>query len=132
MSGMARAMVLGNLGGDPEVKFLGTGTQLATFRVAASKRWTDKQGQKQERVTWVRVSTFGKLADVCGQYLKKGSQVWVDGDLEVRSYEDKQGQKREMTEIVARDVQFLSRKEVTGRPLDDMGYDDVGSDESPF
>jgi single-strand DNA-binding protein len=103
-----RATVIGNLGGDPELRHLPTGQPVVGFSIATDESFTDKEGQKQKRVEWHNVVAFGKMADTCGKYLKKGRQVYVEGRLRTREFETKNnGGKRQRTEIVANRVQFL-------------------------
>ena len=103
-----RAMVIGYLGGDPELRHLPSGQAVVSFSVATDESFTDKEGQKQKRVEWHNIVAFGKLADTCGKYLKKGRQVYVEGRLRTREFETKNnGGKRQRTEIVASRVQFL-------------------------
>jgi len=102
-----KVILVGNLGKDPEVRFTPNGKALAKFSVATSERWTDQDGQKQERTEWHNVVVWGKQAETCGQYLSKGRQVYVEGSIRTRSYDDKDGNKKYITEIVARDVRFL-------------------------
>lgn len=107
MAGVNKVIVIGRLGADPEVKSVGQGSSVATLNVATSEAWTGKDGQKQERTEWHRIVAWGKLADICGKHLSKGRQVYVEGRLQTRQWEDQQGQKRYTTEIVAQTVQFL-------------------------
>lgn len=107
MSGINKVILIGRLGADPEVKTVTGGNNVARLSVATSENWTDREGQKQERTEWHRVVVWGKLADLCGKYLSKGRQVYVEGRLQTRSWEDQQGQKKYSTEIVANTVQFL-------------------------
>ena len=107
MSGVNKAIIIGRLGADPEVKQISSGNTVATLSVATSESWNDKSGQKQERTEWHRVVVWGKTAELCGKYLSKGRQVYLEGRLQTRSWEDQQGQKRYTTEIVANTVQFL-------------------------
>jgi len=102
-----KAIIIGNLGRDPEVRFTPSGRAIAKFSVATTERWTDQQGQRQERTEWHNIVVWGKQAETCGQYLAKGRQVYVEGRITNRSYDDKDGNKRYITEIVARDVRFL-------------------------
>ena len=102
-----KVILVGNLGKDPDVRFTASGRAVCKFPVATSERWTDQQGQKQERTEWHNVVVWGKQAETCGQYLAKGRQVFVEGSIHTRSYDDKDGNKRYITEIVARDVRFL-------------------------
>ena len=107
MSGVNKVIVLGRLGADPEVKTVSSNQTVTRLSVATSENWTDKEGQKQERTEWHRIVVWGKLAELCGKYLAKGRQVYVEGRLQTRSWEDQQGQKKYTTEIVANTVQFL-------------------------
>jgi single-strand DNA-binding protein len=95
------------LGKDPEVRFTANGRALARFSLATTERWTDQDGNKQERTEWHNIVVWGKQAETCGQYLSKGRQVFIEGSIRSRQYEDKDGNKRSITEIVARDVRFL-------------------------
>lgn len=107
MSGVNKVIIVGRLGNDPEVKTISPGQNVARFSVATSENWTDKMGNKQERTEWHRVVVWGKLAELCGKYLQKGRQVYIEGRLQTRSWDDPNGQKRYATEIVANQVQFL-------------------------
>ena len=102
-----RVILVGNLGRDPEVRFTANGRALARFSLATTERWTDQDGNKQERTAWHNIVVWGKQAETCGQYLSKGRQVFIEGSIRSRQYEDKDGNKRSITEIVARDVRFL-------------------------
>ena len=103
-----RATVIGNLGGDPELRYLPSGQPVVGFSIATNEAYTDKQGLKQERVEWHRIVAFGKLAEICRQYLKKGRQLYVEGRLRTREFETtNNGGKRQRTEIVANRVLFL-------------------------
>jgi single-strand DNA-binding protein len=102
-----KAIIIGNLGRDPEVRFTPSGRAMARFTVATTERWTDAQGQRQEKTEWHNIVVWGKQAETCGQYLSKGRQVYVEGRISNRSYDDKDGNKRYISEIVARDVRFL-------------------------
>jgi single-strand DNA-binding protein len=102
-----KVILVGNLGKDPEVRFTANGRAVARFPVATSERWTDPDGNRQERTEWHNVVVWGKQAETCGQYLAKGRQVFVEGSIRSRQYDDKDGNKRYITEIVARDVRFL-------------------------
>ena len=113
-----KAIIVGNLGRDPEVRFTAGGKAVARFSVATTDRWTDQQGQRQEKTEWHNIVVWGKQAETCGQYLAKGRQVFVEGRIQTRNYDDKDGNKRYITEIIANDVQFLGggdRRENTGR-----------------
>ena len=101
------AIVVGNLGRDPEVRFSQSGRPIATLSVATNEVWNDQEGNRQERTEWHRVVVFGKTAETCGQYLAKGRQVCVQGRIQTRKWTDQNGQDRYTTEIVAQRVQFL-------------------------
>ena len=107
MASVNKVIVLGNLGADPELRYTNSGTAVASFRVATSERWNDKNGESQERTEWHRIVAWDKLGEICGKYLKKGRSVYVEGRLQTRAWEDKEGNKRYTTEIVARTMQML-------------------------
>lgn len=141
MSGVNKVIVLGRLGADPEVKNVSANQTVARLSVATSENWTDKEGQKQERTEWHRVVVWGKLAELCGKYLTKGRQVYCEGRLQTRSWEDQQGQKKYTTEIVANTVQFIGGANEGARSNDrsSSSNDDFGpepsfdsADEIPF
>jgi single-strand DNA-binding protein len=102
-----RAFLIGNLGKDPEVRFTPGGQAVARFPVATSEVWNDREGQRQERTEWHNIVVWGKQAEACGQYLAKGRQVFVEGSIRTRQYDDKDGNRRYITEIIAQRVQFL-------------------------
>jgi len=102
-----KVIILGRLGQDPELKYTPGGMAVCNFTVATSESWADKAGQKQERTEWHRVIVWGKLGELCSQYLAKGRQAFIEGSLQTRSWDDKSGQKRYTTEIVAKTVQFI-------------------------
>lgn len=101
-----KVILIGRLGQDPELKEVNNNT-VAKFSVATSEKWTDKQGQKQERTEWHRIVVWGKSAENCGKYLSKGRQVYIEGRLQTRSWEDDKGQKKYSTEIIANNVTFI-------------------------
>ena len=107
MSGINKVILIGRLGADPEVRTVSENNTVARLSLATSETWNDRNGQKQERTEWHRVVVWGKLADICGKFLSKGRQVYVEGRLQTRSWEDQQGNKKYTTEIVANVVQFL-------------------------
>jgi single-strand DNA-binding protein len=102
-----KVILLGRLGQDPELKYTPGGAAVCNFSMATTEAWTDKQGQKQEKTEWHRIVVWGKLAELCNQYLGKGRQAFVEGRLQTRSWEDKDGSKRYTTEIMANTVQFI-------------------------
>lgn len=126
MAGVNKVIIVGRLGADPEVRNLNNGGSTTRLSVATSENWVDKEGQKQERTEWHRVVVWGKLAEICGKHLSKGRQVYVEGRLQTRSWEDQQGQKRYSTEVVANTVQFLGapgeRGEMSSRSSNDSGF----------
>ncbi len=107
MSGVNKVILVGNLGANPEMRFTQGGQAVANLRLATTERWTDRNGQKQEATEWHRVVVWGKQAEIVGQYLTKGRQVYVEGRIRTRQWQDQQGQKRYTTEIVAQSVQML-------------------------
>ena len=106
MAGINKVILVGNLGADPEMRYTAGGTAVCRLRVATSRRFTDKQGNRQEETAWHRVDAWGKLAEICGQYLSKGRQIYIEGRLKYGSYE-KDGVKHYTTDIVAENMQML-------------------------
>ena len=118
MASINKVILLGNLGADPEIRYTAGGDAVATISVATSSSWNDKQsGEKREKTEWHRVVFFRRLAEVVGEYLKKGSSIYVEGQLQTNSYEDKNtGEKKFSTQIVAREMQMLgSRNSMDGQ-----------------
>ena len=107
MRGVNKVILVGNLGADPDVRYTSTGSAVVNFRIATSENWTNKEGGKETRTEWHRIVAFGKLAEICAEYLNKGKQVYVEGRLQSRSWEDKEGNKKWTTEIVANNVVML-------------------------
>src|SRR5260221_13890008 len=106
--GINKVILIGNLGADPETRAMPSGTTVANLRIATSESWRDKQtGEQQERTEWHRVAFFGRLAEVAGEYLRRGSQVYIEGSLRTRKWQDKQGNERYSTEIIGNDLQML-------------------------
>lgn len=117
MASVNKVIIVGNLGADPETRYLPSGEAVTNIRVATTDRWKDKaSGEMKEATEWHRISFFGRLAEVAGEYLKKGSQVYVEGSLRTRKWQDKDGQDRYSTEIRADAMQMLGRKEGSGEP----------------
>ncbi len=109
--GINKAIVVGNLGRDPEVRYSANGNAIANVTIATTDSWKDRQsGERQEKTEWHRVVFFGRLAEIAGEYLKKGSQVYVEGRLQTRKWEDRDGNERYTTEIVATDMQMLGSR----------------------
>ncbi len=120
MAGVNKVILVGNLGADPEIRYTADGTAVATFRLATSRRWTNKEGERVEQTEWHRIVAWRRLGEICAQYLSKGKQVYVEGRIQTRSWEDKDGNKRWTTEIIAENLQMLGRAgdvmEVPGEP----------------
>ena len=114
MASVNKAILVGNLGKDPEVRYMPSGEAIANITLATTDTWKDKSGTKQERTEWHRVSFFGRQAEVVGEYLKKGSQIYVEGRIQTRKWQDKEGQDRYTTEIVADRMQMLGGKSTGG------------------
>ena len=114
MASVNRVILIGNLGRDPELRFTAGGQPVASFTVATNERWNDRDGKAQERTEWHRIVVWGKQAETCANYLQKGRSVYIEGRLQTREWEDKEGQKRQTTEIVAQTVQFLGSREGGG------------------
>lgn len=113
--GINKVILVGNLGGDPEMRHTGSGTAITTINIATSESWTDKQsGEKQERTEWHRVKLFGRLAEIAGDYLKKGRQVYIEGSLRTDKYTDKAGVERYSTDVIASEMQMLGGMEGGG------------------
>ena len=134
MSGVNKVIIVGRLGADPEMKTVGENNTVTRLSIATSESWTDRDGQKQERTEWHRVVVWGKLGELCGKYLIKGRQVYLEGRIQTRSWEDQQGQKRYTTEIVAQTVQFLSsnneRSTSSSSADGDFGHQNFGPEPS--
>ena len=114
MASLNRVTLIGNLGRDPETRYSQGGAAITNFSIATTEKWNDKSGQKQEETTWHRVVTFGKLAEICDKYLKKGSSVYIEGRIKTGSYE-KDGQTHYTTDINASSVQFLGSADKSER-----------------
>lgn len=124
MKGINKVILVGHLGKDPEVRQAATGMAMATCSIATSESWKDKtSGEKQERTEWHRVVFFGKLAEIAGKYLKKGGQVYIEGRLRTRKWQDKEGNDRYTTEIMANDMQMLGTR--GGSSGNDHSVDDT-------
>ena len=145
--GINKVILVGNLGADPETKYGPSGDAITNLRIATSESWTDKNtGQKQERTEWHRVVVFKKLAEICAEYLRKGSQVYIEGSLRTRKWQDKEGRDQYTTEIVASEMQMLGGKGGGDAPARERqeerkpaatapaagGFDDGGDDDIPF
>jgi single-strand DNA-binding protein len=115
MASVNKVILVGNLGADPETRYMPSGDAITNIRIATTDRWKDKaSGEMKEATEWHRIAFFGRLAEVAGQYLKKGSQVYVEGRIRTRKWQDKEGQDRYTTEIVADAMQLLGKREGMG------------------
>jgi single-strand DNA-binding protein len=124
MASVNKVILIGNLGRDPETRFMPSGDAICNVSIATTDTWKDKNGEKQEKTEWHRVAFFGKLAEIAGEYLKKGSQVYVEGRLQTRKWQDKDGQDKYTTEIVANAMQMLGSR--SGMGGGDRGGADMG------
>ena len=114
MAGLNKAILIGNLGRDPEVRYTPGGLAVANFSIATSEAWSNKNGEKETRTEWHRIVAFGKLGEICGEYLSKGKQVYIEGRIQTREWDDKEGVKRYTTEIVASQMIMLGAKDGQG------------------
>ncbi len=110
MASINKVILIGNLGADPETRYLPSGDAVTNIRIATTDTWKDKSGEKQEHTEWHRIAFFGKLAEIAGEYLKKGSPVYIEGRIRTRKWQDKEGQDRYSTEIVADRMQLLGSR----------------------
>lgn len=113
MRGVNKVILIGNLGKDPELRYLPSGQSVAKFPLATGMRWKDKNGQLQDRTDWHNIVVFGRTAEVCNEYLKKGSPIYLEGRVQTRSYDDRDGNKRWITEIIGQSVNMLGKKDET-------------------
>ena len=130
--GINKVILVGNLGADPETRYTPSGAAVTKIRIATSESWKDRQtGERQERTEWHRVVFFGRLAEIAGEYLKKGSQVYVEGSLRTDKWQDQSGQDRYTTEIVANEMQMLGGRPGAGAPASSDDSRGFGSSEPP-
>jgi single-strand DNA-binding protein len=111
MASVNKVILIGNLGADPEIRTFPSGGMVANFSIATSERWTSKDGNKEEKTEWHRTVAFGRLAEICGEYLFKGKQVYIEGRLQTRKWEDREGVTRHTTEVVAGQMLMLGRRD---------------------
>jgi len=121
MASVNKVILIGNLGRDPETRYMPEGGAITNISIATTEKWKDKTGDMQEKTEWHRVAFFGKLAEIAGEYLKKGSQVYVEGRLQTRKWQDKDGQDKYTTEIVANVMQMLGSRQGMGGGDRDAG-----------
>jgi single-strand DNA-binding protein len=131
--GVNKVIVIGNLGQDPETRYMPSGSAVTNLRIATNESWKDKQtGEQKERTEWHSVAMFGKLAEIAAEYLRKGSQVYIEGKLRTRKWQDKQGNDRYTTEIVADEMQMLGSRSGGGAPaMSDPGTGSAPQRSSP-
>ncbi|WP_338768261.1 single-stranded DNA-binding protein [Massilia sp. METH4] len=130
MASVNKVIIVGNLGRDPEIRYMPSGDAIANIAVATSFRSKDRNtGEQKETTEWHRISFFGRLAEIVGQYLKKGSSVYVEGRLQTRKYTDKDGIEKYATDIIAQEMQMLGGRQGMGG--DAMGGDDMGGYDAP-
>lgn len=122
MASVNKAIIIGNLGKDPELRYMPNGDAVANLTVATTETWKDKSGEKQEKTEWHRVTLYRKQAEVAGEYLKKGGSVYIEGKLQTRKWTDKSGVERYTTDIIASDMKMLGGK----KPEGEEGHDDKG------
>ncbi len=116
--GINKVILIGNLGQDPETRYMPSGSAVTNLRIATAEQWKDKQtGERQERTEWHSVAMFGRLAEIAAEYLRKGSQVYIEGRLQTRKWQDKQGNDRYTTEIVANEMQMLGGRGGGAAPM---------------
>ena len=108
--GVNKVILIGNLGQDPEIRYMPNGKAVANLSIATSESWNDQQGQKQEKTEWHRITAYDKLADIIGEYVKKGSKIYVEGKLQTRKWQDQQGQDKYTTEVIINQMQMLDGK----------------------
>jgi single-strand DNA-binding protein len=126
--GVNKVILIGNLGADPETRAMPSGSSVANLRIATSESWRDKtSGEQQERTEWHRVALFGRLAEIASEYLRKGSQVYIEGSLRTRKWQDKQGQERYSTEIVGNELQMLGGRGGAGGGEGGGGFRSAGA-----
>jgi single-strand DNA-binding protein len=116
MAGVNKVILVGNLGKDPELRYTPSGQAVATFSLATGRKWKDKEGQMQDQTDWHNIVTWGRQAEIAKEYLKKGSPIFIEGRIQYRTYNDRDGNKRYITEIVAQSLQMLGRKGTEAAP----------------
>jgi single-strand DNA-binding protein len=114
MASVNKVILVGNLGAEPEVRYTPSGKAVASFNLATREQWTGKDGEKGEKTEWHRIVAWARLGEICGEYLHKGSQVYIEGRLQTRTWEDREGNKRSTTEIVAQTMQMLGSPAAKG------------------
>ena len=124
-----KVMIIGNLGKDPEIRYTQSGSAVASFNVATTERFKDKNGQQQDQTEWHRIVAWGRLAEICGEYLHKGSKVYIEGKLQTRKWTDQNGNEKYTTEIIAREMKMLDG---AGKRGEDIPNPPTLPDDIPF
>jgi single-strand DNA-binding protein len=122
-----KVILIGNLGADPEIRYTQSGTPVVNFTIATTERWKDKEGQQQEQTEWHRIVAWRRLAEICGEYLSKGSRVYIEGKLQTRKWQDQSGNDRYTTEVIANEMKMLTPRGAgtgEGAGANDGGYGD--------
>lgn len=134
MVSVNRVILIGNLGRDPDLRYTPSGQPVAKFPIATSERWKDRDGQPQQRTDWHNIVAWGRQAEVCKEYLKKGSPVYIEGRIQSRSYEDKDGNRKYITEIIANRMQMLGKKgeEPSEEETPEPETEEAEGDDIPF
>ena len=133
MASINKVILIGSLGKDPETRFTGSGKAVTNFSMATNENWKDHAGEKQERTEWHRIVAWGKLAEICDKLLSKGKQVYVEGRIQTRAWDDREGNKKYTTEIIADRMQLLSAMDKVETGSKEMPQDDsAGFDDVPF
>lgn len=131
--GLNKVMLIGHLGRDPEMRYTPSGRPVTTFSVASNRSWKTSDGETRSETEWFNIVAWGSLAEICNQYLHKGQQVYIEGRLQTRRWEDDEGNKRSTTEVVAREMIMLGdRRDKDGDQEDSETYGDEEEDEFPF
>jgi len=139
MASINKAILIGNLGKDPEIRYIPSGQAVATFSIATTRKWRDKEGQPQEQTDWHNIVVWGRMAELAKEYLAKGRSVYIEGRIQNRSYDDKEGNKRYISEVVATTMQFLGGRsdqaagsQASPTPSPDQPPDITDDDDLPF
>ncbi len=145
MASVNKVILIGYLGKDPEIRYTPSGVAVANFSIATSEKWKDKQGEQQEKTEWHNIVAWKKLGEICGEYLSRGQQVYIEGRLQTRAWEDRDGNKKYTTEIVANQMKMLGKSSTAAKPANKqqalpgapgsapgINEDEIPEDEIPF
>ncbi len=131
MAGLNKVTLIGNLGRDPELRYTANGRPVANFTLATNESWTNREGEREERTEWHRIVAWGKLAEICAEHLSKGKQVYIEGRIQTRDWEDREGNKRRTTEVVADTIQFVGPRPSGGDAGSGDSFQDPSSGDEP-